>query len=463
MERFRALAGLLLAVLVLGVLAPAAQAQTKITVGYGIASDFLAVLTARDEGIFAKHGLEVEMTAFTNGGLTPQALVSGAAQIAFNTGPVLVLSKDGGLDLVVFAGLSRIQKTNPHSALITRKGVTVTKPTDLIGKRIADPGINSSLDLVMKKWLVDGGVKLNQITVVELPFQLMGDNLKNGQIDAAFPVQPMLGRILESDAGTKSVDIQSAVNPDFAATFWSATREWASGASASDRRLPRLARRCAEIHRRASRRCEADRAKIFPLLRSLAAAAVARDQGLGFAILGRYLPAAQPDPSADRHGIDDPGRHADREVAAYERPRKSKRSNPVVTRLDCFASLAMTEELSLALRRDFAQERLYLHRQPWLALHAAHEFHEGGADRHAAIDRHHQERRGDLHRAIGGTIGGRDRRRLRRRVEHQHAVLTGIEFEDCGDSGVFAGSGADAMRDTVEQRAHLPGLPTPRG
>jgi NitT/TauT family transport system substrate-binding protein len=228
MGRLRALAGLLLAVLVTGALAPATQAQTKITVGYGIASDFLAVLTARDEGIFAKHGLEVEMTAFTNGGLTPQALVSGAAQIAFNTGPVLVLSKDGGLDLVVFAGLSRIQKTNPHSALVTRKGVTVTKPADLIGKRIADPGINSSLDLVMKKWLVDGGVKLNQITVVELPFQLMGDNLKNGQIDAAFPVQPMLDRIIASGAGTKSVDIQSAVSPDFAATFWSATREWAT-------------------------------------------------------------------------------------------------------------------------------------------------------------------------------------------------------------------------------------------
>ena len=228
MDRIRALAASLLAMMAMATLVPPATAQTKITVGYGIASDFLTVLTARDEGIFAKHGLDVTMTAFTNGGLTPQALVSGAAQIAFNTGPVLVLAKDGGLDLVVFAGLSRIQKTNPHSALVTRAGVTVTKPTDLIGKRIADPGINSSLDLVMKKWLVDGGVKLNQVTVVELAFPLMGDSLKNGQIDAAFPVQPMLGRIIASGAGTKSVDIQSAVNPDFAATFWSATREWAT-------------------------------------------------------------------------------------------------------------------------------------------------------------------------------------------------------------------------------------------
>ncbi|HEX4193760.1 MAG TPA: ABC transporter substrate-binding protein, partial [Stellaceae bacterium] len=136
MGRFRALARLSFAVLAAvvvtgGAFAPTAQAQTKITVGYGIASDFLTVLTARDEGIFAKHGLEVEMTAFTNGGVTPQALVSGTVQIAFNTGPVLVLAKDGGLDLVVFAGLSRIQKINPHSALVTRAGLTVTKPADL--------------------------------------------------------------------------------------------------------------------------------------------------------------------------------------------------------------------------------------------------------------------------------------------------------------------------------------------
>jgi NitT/TauT family transport system substrate-binding protein len=227
MGRFRTLASLLLAVLVAGALAPAARAQTKLTVAYGIASDFLVALTARDEGIFAKHGLDVTMTVFTNGSLVPQAMVSNTAQIGFASGPVMMLAADGGLDLTIIAGTSRIQKTNPHSALVTRAGVDVSKPSDLIGKRIAVPGLNSSLDLVLKKWLLDGGVKLDQVKVVEMPFQLMGDNLKSAQIDAAFPVQPMLDRIVTAGSGTKSVDIQSAVNPDFAATFWATTRDWA--------------------------------------------------------------------------------------------------------------------------------------------------------------------------------------------------------------------------------------------
>ena len=227
MVRIRVIATLAVALVAAGLLPSAARAQTKVTIAYGFASDFFVVLAARDEGLFAKHGLDVTMAPFTNGSLVPQGMVSGSAQIGFASGPVLMLAEDGGLDLTIISGISRIQKTNPHSALVTRTGLTVTKPADLIGKRIADPGLNSSLDLVLKKWLLDGGVKLDQVKVVEMPFLLMGDNLKSGQIDAAFPVQPTLDRMVAAGDGAKSVDIQSAVNPDFAATFWAATRDWA--------------------------------------------------------------------------------------------------------------------------------------------------------------------------------------------------------------------------------------------
>ncbi len=205
-----------------------AQAPMKLTLAHGIASDFLVALVAKDKGIFEKHGLDVTLSVITNGALAPQALVSGSVQITFVSGPLLMLGEDGGLDLVVVSGMSRIQKVNPHSSLITKEGVSVTKASDLIGKRVAVPGINSSLDLVFKKWLLDSGVRLDQVTSVELPFAQMGDALKSGQIDAAFPVEPMLARMLAGGGLARSVDIQSTVNPDFAASFWSSTREWAT-------------------------------------------------------------------------------------------------------------------------------------------------------------------------------------------------------------------------------------------
>src|SRR6185437_12850370 len=74
------------------------------------------------------------------------------------------------------------------------------------------------------------------------------------------------------------------------------------------------ARRCAEIHRRASRGREAARTQIFPPQRPVAATAIDRDQPEGPAVLGGYLQGAQSDPSADRYGLDHPARHTDREI-----------------------------------------------------------------------------------------------------------------------------------------------------
>jgi NitT/TauT family transport system substrate-binding protein len=102
-----------------------------------------------------------------------------------------------------------MDEKHPRSSLVTRSGFSATKAQDFIGKKIARPGINSAIDLIIKKWLLDRGVALSQVTLVETPFTQMGDLLKAGQIDAAFELEPLRTRIIESGAGQKSVDIFS--------------------------------------------------------------------------------------------------------------------------------------------------------------------------------------------------------------------------------------------------------------
>jgi NitT/TauT family transport system substrate-binding protein len=79
----------------------------------------------------------------------------------------------------------------------------------------------------MKKWLLDNGVALNQVTLVEAPFTQMGDLMKAGQIDAAFELEPLRTRIIESGAGQKSVDIFSATRPNILASMYASNRSWA--------------------------------------------------------------------------------------------------------------------------------------------------------------------------------------------------------------------------------------------
>jgi NitT/TauT family transport system substrate-binding protein len=170
----------------------------------------------------------VEMKAVTSSSLAPPALVSNSLQISQATPPNLLLANDGGMDLVAVAGVGRLTAAHPHTSLVTHPGFTIATPKDLVGKKIAVPGINSAMDLVLRKWLLDGKVKLDQVTIVEAPFQQMGDMLKSGQLDAAFQFEPLLSRILAAGSARKSLDIMSSTNPDVLGAIYASTREWAN-------------------------------------------------------------------------------------------------------------------------------------------------------------------------------------------------------------------------------------------
>jgi NitT/TauT family transport system substrate-binding protein len=203
------------------------KAATTLTVGYGTAGDFLPLLVANDKGFLTEHGLDVKLISIPNGSMSPSAIESGSVQIAYTTPSILTLAVAGGLDQVAVAGAARLLASNPRSALVTRPGITVTKPEDLIGKRVGVPGLNQALDLNVKKWMLDHGISLDRYTTVEAPLPQLGDMLKSGQIDAAPLVEPVLGRALAQGDGTRSVDVTSINNPDELGSLWEAKGDWA--------------------------------------------------------------------------------------------------------------------------------------------------------------------------------------------------------------------------------------------
>ncbi len=210
-----------------------AAAQTRIVLAHGLAADFLPAFVAKDEGIFAKHNLDVTMTAIQNSSLVPAALAAGSAQIGIATPPNLILAAEGGLQQVAIAGAARLRKDNQRIGLATRPGVTVARAEDLRGKRVGIPGINSVIDLFLKKWLLDHKVALNEVTLIEIAPPRMGDMLKGSQLDAVAVFEPLYSRIVSSGAGTRSVDFFSEVNPDVLGSFWAATQTWASANAAA--------------------------------------------------------------------------------------------------------------------------------------------------------------------------------------------------------------------------------------
>src|ERR1041384_4101742 len=99
--RQKKLVGVLLAVVVVGAVAPSARAQEsprKLLVAYaGLISTHSSVWLAEDQGFFKKHGVDAATVFISSGSVTSQALVAGEATLASTSvGPTAGAVGGGG-------------------------------------------------------------------------------------------------------------------------------------------------------------------------------------------------------------------------------------------------------------------------------------------------------------------------------------------------------------------------------
>ena len=206
----------------------AASAQpTKVTIGYPPATDFLPAYVAKDKGFFDKHNVDATLTRLPVVTNIPGAVVSDSVQIGMTTVPVLLQAVDGGLDFVIIAGAAHHTKAAPFISLMARKGAKIEKPADLVGKKVGVPGINSVIDVMLRKWLLNNKVALNQVTIIEGPLPQLPDLLKVGSVDAVAIVEPFRSRITNGDIGTVAAEYFGEVDPDVLVSAWMATGAWA--------------------------------------------------------------------------------------------------------------------------------------------------------------------------------------------------------------------------------------------
>ena len=120
--------------------------MTRLNVGYSAASgDQLPAWVAKDSGIFAKNGLDVQVIFFTGGTTAVLALVSGDVPIAQISGPGVVNSVLAGSDAVFVAAgvisLNYVLMGKPGVKTAEQmKGGTHRHQPLRFGHRYASPG-----------------------------------------------------------------------------------------------------------------------------------------------------------------------------------------------------------------------------------------------------------------------------------------------------------------------------------
>ena len=121
---------------------------TRLSLGYTATLGFNGAFIAKDRGLFAKHGLDVDLVLIGLNSNIPAALVGGSIQIGGPTPPVLLQANDGGLDLVIIGNASVLDPDNHRDGVMARTGSGIKAAADFAGKKVGVPGLNAFLHVV---------------------------------------------------------------------------------------------------------------------------------------------------------------------------------------------------------------------------------------------------------------------------------------------------------------------------
>lgn len=205
----------------------AVQAQTKIVVGHTGVAEWLSVYVAQEQGFFKKNGLDVTLQPVAGGALIP-GLQSESLQVATIPPTQTLLAIDGGLDLMMLAGTSVVEKTDQNMGLVAGSSSGITTARDLVGKKVGVPSIGGFLYVMGRKWIKDRGVDPKSVGFVEVNFAQMNDLLKAGTVHAVVTAAPFLQRAVQTGNGQVLAYFPADLPSRTSGGFYTVARQWAN-------------------------------------------------------------------------------------------------------------------------------------------------------------------------------------------------------------------------------------------
>jgi ABC-type nitrate/sulfonate/bicarbonate transport system substrate-binding protein len=122
------------------------EAPLKVRVAYGtITSGYSVVWIAKDAGIFAQNGLDVELLLIQSSPILAAAMVSGNVPLAVMGGAAAVASNLSGSDLVLIGSLRKISSL---AFFVTTKDIS--RPEQLKGKILGIDRFGGAGDFILR-------------------------------------------------------------------------------------------------------------------------------------------------------------------------------------------------------------------------------------------------------------------------------------------------------------------------
>lgn len=170
---------------------------TKIRVAALPIAETGALWAAIDEGIFADHGLEVEVVPAQGGAQAIPALLSGDIQFAIGQpfGPIRADLQDLGVAIIGDYANS-LADGDDVNAVVALGDSGITSPKDLTGKKVSVNSLGAAGDLTIRASVDADGGDSSTIEFIEVAFPDVKAQLDAGTIDAGWAPDPFRAQVI---------------------------------------------------------------------------------------------------------------------------------------------------------------------------------------------------------------------------------------------------------------------------
>ena len=155
-----------------------------------------ALWAAIEEGIFADHGINIEIVPAQGGAQAIPALLSGDIDFAIGQpfGPFRADGQD--LGIVIIGDYADSQASGKDvNGVVALESSGIQGPADLAGKRVSVNSLGAAGDVTIMQAVKDAGGDPSTIEFVEVAFPEVPAQLAAGTIDAAWAPDPFMSMV----------------------------------------------------------------------------------------------------------------------------------------------------------------------------------------------------------------------------------------------------------------------------
>lgn len=173
---------------------------TTVTVGMLQIVPSVGLQYGIEQGIFEKHGLDIELTSSQGGAAMLPAVSNQQLQIGVGNPLSVMTAVSQGLDMRIIAGYCEATESGQDVAgVVTRADSGIEDFADLEGQTVAINALKTLGDLTIMESVDQAGGDPAAVNFSEMPFPDMPAQLEQGNANAIWMPEPFLSTALQNE------------------------------------------------------------------------------------------------------------------------------------------------------------------------------------------------------------------------------------------------------------------------